>query len=74
MSIIAFVVPDSFRDEQIWLCTLLKCMTESGLSDNEGDTEVPDWFEAAVQKLVAQFDMDAPMGPDYNAAAVISAN
>ena len=49
-------------------------MTESGLSDNEGDTEVPDWFEAAVQKLVAQFDMDVPMGPDYNAAAVISAN
>ncbi|CAK9070771.1 unnamed protein product [Durusdinium trenchii] len=41
---------------------------------DEGNTEVPDWFEAAVQKLVAQFDMDAPMGPDYNAAAVISAN
>ena len=40
----------------------------------EGEADVPLWFEAAVQKLVAHFDTEAPMGPDYHAAAVTSAN
>ena len=41
---------------------------------DEGEADVPGWFEAAVQKLVAHFDTEAPMGPDYHAAAVTSAN
>ena len=51
-------------------CSVLAALFHEAIPMNDTGEQLPDWFSETTANLVAHFNTEAPMGPDFCAAAL----